>query len=113
MGYRAKYALRTDPSHDAHIRAEILKRHPAASPFCADSNWNDDTGCKWYSSAGDCAEVSMENPGIKFSIYGLGEHDHDLWVRHYEGGSYVELTVSFDEIDEMMEGDIAAREAGS
>ena len=112
MGYRTRYALRTaDQAHDAHIRAEILKLHPIASPFCADTNWNGDSGCKWYSCENDCAKVSAENSGIEFSIYGQGDDDDDLWVMHFDAGSSVQLDMPYQEIDDMMESDIEARKA--
>ena len=116
MGYRTRYALRTvNPADDAHIRASILKHHAIASPFCVDTCWNDDTGCKWYDSNEDCTKVSADNPDVKFTIYGHGKgHDDDddgVWARHYDGGACVWLEVPLDEIRAMMEGDIELRES--
>lgn len=44
------------------------------------------SSCKWYKHESDMRRVSLQFPGVLFTLHGQGENSGDVWVKYFLDG---------------------------
>lgn len=45
-----------------------------------------DDSMTWYDHSKDMKAISKQFPSVLFRLRGVGEDNHDMWVKYYKGG---------------------------
>ena len=126
MGYYTRYSLKTEPEffEKVHTIEEFLSSKPNISE--EDANrivttvvlvqdevvrllsqkyfpFNPfDEATKWYECLEDMKDVSLQMPGIIFTLKGEGEEAEDIWIAYFKDGKHqiCKAEITFPPFDE-------------
>jgi len=81
MGYRTVFTIDTDK--EVTELEELTKYN--LNCFYVEGNHYEGEG-RWYSWEDDIKKVSLQNPGVLFTLHGEGEGEGDLWDAYIMDG---------------------------